>query len=302
MLDPFEPVFPVPNRLTEGISVVIPAYNEEAGLAPVLERLFDVLSTGTNEFEVIVVDDGSTDGTLAVAETIAERYVYQARKYPEDRMNGSVTLAEPSSPLRVISHGVNKGYGAALKTGVRAARHDLVVMMDSDGQHDPCDVLRLAALAGGCDMVVGARSNGSYAPTLRKPGKWLLRVTANYLAGTKIPDLNSGLRAFHRDLALRFAHILPNGFSFTTTLTLACLKEHYKITWTPITVVKRTGHSTVNPLTDGYNTFILILRTIVLFDPLKVFLPPSLLLGLFGILFSLYGLVRFRPFPIPAWL
>jgi glycosyltransferase involved in cell wall biosynthesis len=254
----------------EGFSIVIPAYNEEQAIHQVLNGLYSMLGQEDCLFEIVVVDDGSIDGT---AEIISK------------------------FPVRLIKHGINKGYGASLKTGVRSAAYDLVVMMDSDGQHDPCDVLRLVDLAKENDLVVGARTRNSHAPALRRPGKWLLQVTANYLSGMKIPDLNSGFRAFRRDLVLRFAHILPNGFSFTTTLTLASLKENYKVVWTPITVVKRSGKSTVNPIKDGYNTLILILRTIVLFDPLKVFLPPSIILGLIGTIFSIYGLIEFKSFP-----
>jgi glycosyltransferase involved in cell wall biosynthesis len=254
----------------EGVSIVIPAFNEEQGIGAVLEQLFGTLDQYKDQFEIIVVDDGSTDKTAEIVSGF---------------------------PVRLISHGINKGYGASLKTGVRAASHDLVVMMDSDGQHDPCDIIRLVELSTDHDMVVGARTRHSHAPLLRRPGKWLLQKTANFLAGRKIPDLNSGFRAFRRDLILRFAHILPNGFSFTTTLTLAALKENYKVAWTPITVTKRAGTSSVNPLNDGVNTFILILRTVVLFDPLKVFLPPSLFLGVFGSAFSIYGLIQFKSFP-----
>jgi glycosyltransferase involved in cell wall biosynthesis len=257
-------------RQIEGVSVIIPAFNEEQGIADVLPCLLETLSTTGYPYEVIVIDDGSTDCTAEIAARFG---------------------------VQVISHRSNKGYGASLKTGIRAALYELIVMMDSDGQHDPADVLRLVEMAGAHDMVVGARSRGSHSPALRRPGKWLLQVVANYLAGVRIPDLNSGLRIFTRDLALRFMHILPNGFSFTTTLTLACLKENFQIGWMPIVVTPRSGKSTVKPIQDGYNTFILILRTIVLFDPLKVFLPPSILLGLFGLLFSLYGVIRFKSLP-----
>ena len=255
---------------THGISVIIPAFNEEQGIASVLPSLVEALNASQQPFEVLVIDDGSTDRTAEIAAHFG---------------------------VKVLSHRTNKGYGASLKTGIRAAQYELIVMMDSDGQHNPADVLRLVEMGRDYDMVVGTRGRGSHSPTLRRPGKWLLQLTANYLAGVKIPDLNSGLRIFSRELAGRFMHILPNGFSFTTTLTLACLKENYRIGWMPITVMPRSGKSSVKPIRDGYNTFILILRTIVLFDPLKVFLPPSLLLGLFGMLFSIYGIIRYNSFP-----
>ncbi|MCU0487051.1 MAG: glycosyltransferase family 2 protein [Anaerolineales bacterium] len=259
---------------THGISVIIPAFNEEQGITSVLPALVEALNASQRPFEVLVIDDGSTDRTAEIATQLSGRL-----------------------GVKVLSHRTNKGYGASLKTGIRAAQYGLIVMMDSDGQHNPADVLHLVDMARDYDMVVGTRGRGSHSPTLRRPGKWLLQVTANYLAGVKIPDLNSGLRVFSRELAVRFMHILPNGFSFTTTLTLACLKENFRIGWMPITVRPRSGKSSVKPIRDGYNTFILILRTIVLFDPLKVFLPPSLLLGLFGILFSIYGIIRYNSFP-----
>ncbi len=255
---------------THGISVIIPAFNEQQGIASVLPALLEALNASQHPFEVLVIDDGSTDDTAEIATRLG---------------------------VKVLSHRTNKGYGASLKTGIRGAQYELILMMDSDGQHNPTDVLHLVEMAGEYDMVVGTRGPGSHSPTLRRPGKWLLQLTANYLAGVKIPDLNSGLRVFSRELAGRFMHILPNGFSFTTTLTLACLKENFRIEWVPITVVPRSGKSSVKPIRDGYNTFILILRTIVLFDPLKVFLPPSLLLGAFGVLFSIYGIIRFNSFP-----
>ena len=255
---------------TQGISVIIPAFNEEQGITSVIPALLAALNTNQQPFEVLLIDDGSTDRTAEISTRLG---------------------------VTVLSHRTNKGYGASLKTGIRAAKYELIVMMDSDGQHDPADVLHLVEMAGEYDMVVGTRGRGSHSPTLRRPGKWLLQLTANYLAGVKIPDLNSGLRIFSRELAQRFMHILPNGFSFTTTLTLACLKENYRVGWMPITVMPRSGKSSVKPIRDGYNTFILILRTIVLFDPLKVFLPPSLLLGMFGVLFSLYGIIRYDSFP-----
>lgn len=254
----------------DGLSIVIPAYNEAESIGSLLECLYAVMCESGWLFEVIVVDDGSTDATARIVS---------------------------GYPARLISHGVNKGYGASLKSGIRAANFDLVVMMDSDGQHDPRDIVPMAELARANDLVVGARSKQSHTPPLRRPGKWLLQAVANYLAGMRIPDLNSGFRAFKRDFVLEYTHILPSGFSFSTTLTLAALKQNYKVAWMPITTAKRAGKSTVNPIADGYNTFILILRTIVLFDPLKVFLPPSIFLGLFGVLFSCYGILRFRSVP-----
>ncbi len=237
------------------VSIVIPAFNEDRGLPRVLAALEDWRQRGV---EIIVVDDGSTAGTRAAAE---------------------------SAGVRVIHHRSNKGYGASLKSGIRAARGDVIITMDSDGQHNPADIQRLLDELVDADMVVGMRGKGSHTPSLRKPGKWVLAKVANYLAETNIPDLNSGFRAIRCQTVKRFLHILPNGFSFSTTLTLALFKEGYNVAYVPITAAPRTGKSTVKPLRDGFNTILLIMRTVALFDPLKVFLPASVLLLLIGILY-----------------
>ena len=237
----------------EAVSIIIPAYNEAAGLPRVLEGLREWADRGA---EIIVVDDGSTDGTGDLA-----------------RKAGA----------RVIRHRSNKGYGASLKAGVRAAQGEVIVTMDSDGQHSPADVQRLLDELHDSDMAVGLRGKGSHTPSLRKPGKWLLARVANYLAATNIPDLNSGFRAIRVETLKPFLHILPNGFSFSTTLTLALFKEGYNIAYVPITTSPRTGKSSVKPLRDGFNTILLIIRTIALFDPLRVFVPITVLLSLVGL-------------------
>lgn len=239
------------------LTIVIPAYNEEQGLAQVLHQLRGWIERGA---EVIVVDDGSTDRTAEVA---------------------------AQAGARVIRHRSNRGYGAALKSGVRAARGSIIVTMDSDGQHDAADIERLLAEMHDSDLVVGMRGKGSHTPTLRKPGKWILKQVANYLAQTEIPDLNSGFRAVRADVLKKFLPILPNGFSFSTTLTLAMYKEGYNVTYVPIVARPRVGVSTVKPVRDGFNTVLLIIRTIALFDPLKVFLPASALLFAIGVVYWL---------------
>ncbi len=253
------------------VTIVIPAFNEAAGLPLVLEGLRSWQDRGA---EIIVVDDGSTDGTGEIA-----------------RRAG----------VRVIRHHSNKGYGASLKTGVRMARGEVVVTLDADGQHNPEDIERLLAELVDADMAVGMRGQGSHTPSMRKPGKWVLARVANYLAGTKIPDLNSGFRAIRVETLRPFLHILPNGFSFSTTLTLALFKEGYNIAYVPINTAPRTGKSTVKPLRDGFNTILLIIRTIALFDPLKVFLPASVLLLLVGFGYWIYdSLFLTRHLNIPS--
>ncbi len=251
------------------ITIIIPAYNEEASIAGVLESLREWGARA----EIIVIDDASTDRTAAIAETTG---------------------------VRVIKHLHNKGYGAALKTGIRAATGDIVVMMDADSEHNAEQIQRLLDALGDYDMVVGARGKGSNAPLLRRPGKWILSKVANYLAQTKIPDLNSGLRAFRREVAILFLHLLPNGFSFTTTLTLALFKEGYNIVYVPIVTRARVGSSTVNPIRDGINTLMLIVRVVALFDPLRVFFPTSIALFLIGIAYWIWDVVSRARLNIPS--
>jgi glycosyltransferase involved in cell wall biosynthesis len=222
------------------ITIIIPAFNEQASIDGVL----DGLREWHERAEIIVIDDGSTDRTAEIAK---------------------------SAGMRVIRHSINKGYGAALKTGIRAASGDIIVMMDADGQHCAEQIEPLLDGLGDNDMVVGARGKGSHTPFVRKPLKWILGQVANYLAQTKIPDLNSGIRAFRSDVARSFLHLLPNRFSFSTILTLAFLKEGYNIGYVPIVATPRVGKSAVNPISDGFNAVLLIVRIIALFDPLRVF-------------------------------
>lgn len=232
---------------TPSFSIVIPAFNEEGGLGDVLAGLVSHFPRA----EIIVIDDGSTDATVEVA---------------------------AGKGVRVISHGRNLGYGAALKTGTRAAHGDYILFCDADGQHTPTDVGRLIEVAPKYEMVVGARGADSHQPLIRRPGKVILRWFANLLAGIKIPDLNSGLRVFHRETLLRYLHLMPDGFSFSTTSTFAMLKSNRRILWLPITVKKRVGKSTVSQIRHGPQTLMLMLRISVLFEPLKVFVSVALLL------------------------
>jgi glycosyltransferase involved in cell wall biosynthesis len=252
------------------VSIVIPAFNEAQGLPEVLNNLRAWMERGA---EVIVVDDGSTDETARVA---------------------------ADAGARVIRHRHNRGYGASLKSGIRAAERDIVVTFDADGQFDTNDLEKIVNALHDSDMAVGVRPKGAGSPTLRKPGKWLLGKTANYLAQTQIPDLNCGFRALPVETALRFLNLLPNGFSFTTTLTLAMFKDGYNVAYVPITVHPRTtGKSSVR-VADGFNTLLLIIRIIALFDPLKVFLPASALLFLAGIGYWIFDSIALGRLNIPS--
>ncbi len=245
----------------ENVSIVVPAFNEEA----VIGQVVRALRSRFPHCEIIVVNDGSNDCTA-------------------DKASASGAL--------VISHDHNRGYGAALKTGVRAATKDFVLFCDGDGQHAEEDVARLIEACDDCDLVVGERNSTSHRPFLRRPGKFIMGKFAELLAGTKIPDLNSGLRIFKRDTIMRYLHLMPEGFSFSTTSTFAIMKANLKYKYVPITVKKRVGKSAINQIKHGPLSLMLILRLAVLFEPLKVFLSVSgiiFVLSLISLSIDVYG-------------
>jgi len=244
-----------------GLSVIVPAFNEAEGIGAVIERIKAVMGSGLSmDFEIVVVDDGSTDETGKMAEEA-----------------GGVT---------VIRHEQNRGYGAALKTGISHARHSLVCITDADGTYPveriPDLVKRMNET--GCDMVVGARTGDDVnIPFARRPAKWVISKLACFVSGVSIPDLNSGLRVFGRDTCLRFYGILPDGFSFTTTITLAMLQSGYLVRYVPIDYARRVGTSKIRPVRDVLWFLHLVLSMALYFAPLKVFLPLSILIMLFGV-------------------
>lgn len=246
-------------QATGGISIVIPAFNEEGAISSGIREIREVMQPQDYEYEIIVVDDGSQDRTAELA-----------------RAEGVTVLAMPE----------NRGYGASLKTGIRRARFDIIVITDADGTYPARYIPELVAQLGEYDMVVGARTGDNVAvPLVRRPAKWLLRVLASYLAGRHIPDLNSGLRVMRKDLVRRFAHLLPSGFSFTTTITLAALCSSSLVRYSPIDYHARIGKSKIRP-GHAFDFTLLIVRTIVYFNPLKVFLP-------LGAFFFLGGFAKF---------
>jgi glycosyltransferase involved in cell wall biosynthesis len=217
-------------------------------------------------YEIITVDDGSEDGTAAAAE-------------------------EFDGPVKVLRHRSNRGYGAALKTGIRHARYNTICITDADGTYPNVMIPQLlAGLAdGGSDMVVGARTGGNVVlPLVRRPAKWVLGRLASYVVGENIPDMNSGLRAFRRDVAERMFDVLPDGFSFTTTITVAMLTNGYLVAYEPIDYHARIGRSKIRPIRDTLNFVQLILKMGLYFAPLKVFLPLCGLLLLLGAAWALF--------------
>ena len=191
-------------------------------------------------------------------------------------------LANQAGAL-VVNHDSRRGYGAALRSGILASTRDFVLFCDADGQHRIEDVARVMAECSNCSMVVGARTTNSHVPINRRPGKFIIQHWANILANQKIPDINSGLRIIEKYVLLKCLHLMPTGFSFSTTSTFALMKGNYAVKWVPITVQARKGESTVKQLRHGPETMMLMLRLTVLFEPLRVFLFVTFVL--FGISF-----------------
>ncbi len=236
-------------------SVVIPAKNESEGLASVLPQLKSLYP----EAEIIVVNDGSTDDTVEVC-----------------RKAGA----------KVISHPYSKGNGAAIKSGARAASGDYVVFMDGDGQHDPADIEKLLyRVDEGYDLVVGARSGRqSQASLMRWSANGLYNRIASWMVNRKIDDLTSGFRVVDRRKFLTFLYLLPNGFSYPTTSTMAFFRAGYSVGFVPIEVAKRRGSSHINLLRDGVRFFLIIFKIGTLYSPLKVYFPTAVLVSGLGVL------------------
>ena len=245
------------------VSILIPVYNEEVGIRILLEKL--VALKFHESYEILVINDGSTDGSLDVVRLF---------------------------PVKVYTHTVNKGYGAALKTGIRKARGEKVVILDSDGQHDPVQIPEIVNMLDDHELVIGTRDKDSFQVRTRQVGKRLIRWIGEYLVEHKLPDYNSGYRGFDTKLIRGMLHMMPNGFSFSTTSTLAFLKEGYSIGTIPIKVEERVGRSSnVKFFKDGAKTIMLILRIIMLFNPLKIFFPASFIITAAGAIFGIYGYV-----------
>jgi len=247
------------------LSIVIPAYNEASAIASVLRRLRDALEQIAplqGQYEIIVVDDGSDDATAE-----------------EVRSVGSV---------RLIEHPYNMGNGAAVKTGIRRASGRTLMVMDADGQHDPAQIRDFLDECTRYDMVVGARTWKSQASWLRALANWVYNQFASYVTGRQVGDLTSGYRAIRRDVARRFVGLLPNGFSYPTTITLCAMRAGFSVKYLPIVAGKREGKSKIRPFSDGAKFLLIIMRICMLFSPLRIFAPASAYLFLMGLGYYAY--------------
>lgn len=255
----------------QGVTVILPSFNEEAAVSDQVRAVRAVLTRHRIEHEIIVVDDGSADATSPRA---------------------------LDAGARVLRHPENRGYGSAIKAGIEAARHGTIVIIDADGTYPSDQIPVLLGLLEEADMAVGARTlRNVHIPWARRPGKWILGWLANRIAGHRIPDINSGLRAFRSECVRQYFSILSNRFSFTTTVTLALLADDYRVVYHPIEYYRRLGKSKITPR-HFMDFMILVLRMAMLFQPLKVFVPVGgtfIGLGLLKFVFDIVALFRRAP-------
>ena len=235
----------------KAISIIIPALNEEGAIGETIKKIQDVFASTKRRFEVIVVDDGSTDDTGKKAE---------------------------EAGARVIRHPINTGYGSALLSGIASARYELIGMIDGDGSYQPEDFHKLLEFGDDFDMVIGARTGVHYRGSfLKTPAREAFHWLAQYITGEKIPDVNSGMRVFKKEAIAKIEHIICRGFSFSTTLTLNLLSGGSFVKFVPISYHKRVGRSHVRYLRDTLRAGQIMVETLIYFNPIKIMLPLVLL-------------------------
>jgi len=248
---------------SEQLSILIPAFNEAATIGEIIPQVRQQYP----DAEILVIDDGSTDETARLAE---------------------------AATARVVRHPYNKGNGASVKTGLRNATREVVVIFDADGQHDAADIEKIVSQIGVYDLVVGARDENSQTDFGRRMYHHVLNMLATYLSGLRVPDATSGFRAARRKDLLQFIHLLPNGFSTPVTTSLAFIKAGYAVRFMPTTMLKRQGGvSKIKPVRDGTRFIIIAFRMSTMFAPLKLFLPVSVALFLIALLYTIVDILFF---------
>ena len=257
--------------MKKAISFIVPAFNEEQSLVQVLTSLNEHLKELNIEYEILVIDDGSSDSTASLAS-------YFFNQNPKTGV--------------LIQNGRNRGYGYSLKHGAREAKHPYLFFYDADGQHRGDQVSKLVeACTPSTRLIIGKRSDGKATPAWRKPGKAVIKKVTNIITRTDFPDLFSGFRLWDRRSFLEMMGILPNGFSISTTSTVASQFTGIDIQWVEIEVEKRVGKSSAT-VWDGFRILLLLVRIITLFSPLRVFLPISILVGILGMYFTVTSYIE----------
>ena len=256
----------------DSVTIVVPAFNEAGSIGQVVREL----RAAAPWHEVLVVDDGSNDGTTG--------------------------RAAQDAGARVVRHPYNKGNGASVKTAIRSANSEWLAIVDADGQHAPIDAVRLVALLGEYDLVVGARHPWTQATAGRRIGNALLNWLASYLTGRPIPDLTSGFRAARREYLLEFIHLLPNGFSTPTTTTLAFIKAGYNVAFEPVAARERVGTSKIRLASDGARFLLILLKVITIFSPLRIFAPVSVVSFALGAAYGAWNFIYHARIPNGAVL
>jgi glycosyltransferase involved in cell wall biosynthesis len=268
--------------MTNNLSIIVPVYNEKDAIETSIQSLISLKELESEyEIEIIIVDDGSQDGTSELLEKALNE----------------------NNKFILIQHLENKGYGAAIKTGISEAKFNYIAITDADETYPSERLLEFLDLAvkNRIDMVVGSRVGEKvHIPVLRRFPKMVLNLLASYLVGKKIPDLNSGLRVIKKDVIQEFLYILPDGFSLTSTITLATLTNGYNVHYEKINYSHRKGFSKIKPIADTVNFLVLIVRTVLLFKPLKIFIPLFLILFISGLSLFIFRVINGEGFAISS--
>lgn len=252
------------------LTIGLPVFNEVEAIRATITGVRDVANSMNLTYEIVAVDDGSDDGT---SEILAE------------------LVSELAEKLRVIRHPYNRGNGAAVKTAIRSARGEVLVLMDADGQHDPTDIPRLYENVGPYDLVVGARTRKTKGYWPRRIANLVFDALASYLTDFPVKDLTSGFRAVKTDVMLSLIHLLPNKFSYPTTSTMAFIKAGHAVNFLTVEAFPREGKSKVRPVRDGLRFLIIIGKMVILFEPLRIFLPASAIVFLLAVASFLYTVI-----------